>query len=231
MTHEREELEWLRTENALLRAERDILLRAATGFAEDANAALLRRHSAPATADMPPTTRGSTRNNIMTERHHVWLTRDAHQRLQAELAMLLGQQLVPDADRRRARIRQIRDLLDHAVVEQAPPDDGIAEPGMVLTVCFDNRGETETFLLGTRDGANGDGLEICSPDSPLGYALVGARQGERRMYRVPAGDLVRVTLLRAVPYGQHAPAADPNPIPPGQARPSASEGKQGRGDL
>lgn len=42
---ERAELEWLRTENALLRAERDILVRVATGFAEDADATLLRRRT------------------------------------------------------------------------------------------------------------------------------------------------------------------------------------------
>ncbi|MHA6803783.1 hypothetical protein [Salinifilum ghardaiensis] len=33
---ERAELDWLRTENALLRTERDVLLRIATEFAEDA---------------------------------------------------------------------------------------------------------------------------------------------------------------------------------------------------
>ena len=32
---ERSELEWLRTENTLLRVERDILLRVAVGYAED----------------------------------------------------------------------------------------------------------------------------------------------------------------------------------------------------
>ncbi len=33
---ERAELAWLRTENTLLRVERDILLRVATGYADDA---------------------------------------------------------------------------------------------------------------------------------------------------------------------------------------------------
>ena len=33
---ERAELSWLRSENTLLRAERDILLRVATGYANDA---------------------------------------------------------------------------------------------------------------------------------------------------------------------------------------------------
>ncbi|WP_116040454.1 hypothetical protein [Amycolatopsis palatopharyngis] len=42
---ERAELDWLRTENALLRTERDILVRVASGFADDANVTLLARRS------------------------------------------------------------------------------------------------------------------------------------------------------------------------------------------
>lgn len=44
---ERAELAWLRTENTLLRVERDILMRVASGYAEDM-AALMRR-SGPTT--------------------------------------------------------------------------------------------------------------------------------------------------------------------------------------
>ncbi|MEU3271380.1 hypothetical protein ABZ639_11070 [Saccharomonospora sp. NPDC006951] len=46
---ERAELEWLRRENVLLRTQRTILERVAAGFAEDANATLLRRNT-PGTA-------------------------------------------------------------------------------------------------------------------------------------------------------------------------------------
>lgn len=70
---------------------------------------------------------------------------------------------------------------------------------MLLTVRFDD-GETETFLLGTREGADADGLTVYSPEPPLGASLTGARQGEQRTYDVPNGGTVRVTLLRAVPH-------------------------------
>ncbi|MBJ7884542.1 transcription elongation factor GreA, partial [Bacillaceae bacterium HSR45] len=33
-----------------------------------------------------------------------------------------------------ARIRQLESLLRNATVGEAPPDDGIVEPGMVVTV-------------------------------------------------------------------------------------------------
>ena len=46
---------------------------------------------------------------------------------------------------RQERIRQIQDLLANAVVDKTPPDDGVAEPGMVLTARYDDTGDTETF--------------------------------------------------------------------------------------
>lgn len=136
-----------------------------------------------------------------------WLTADAHARLVAELAALRREPDLGDEDRfvrdqhRQARIRQLEDLLHNAVVGEDPPDDGIAEPGMVLTVRYDD-GSTDTFLLAARDEV-GTGIEVCSPDSPLGRALHGAKPGERREYEVPSGALVRVTLVEAYPYGRY----------------------------
>ncbi len=147
----------------------------------------------------------------------VWLTRPAYERLRLELATLRGEhstlpesettgtdgptpEYITDANRRHARIQQIMDMLNRAVVDESPPDDGIAEPGMLLTVRFDDEDDTETFLLGTRAGDNSDDIEVYSPDSPLGAALLGARQGEVRSYGVPSGATVRASLVRAVPY-------------------------------
>lgn len=140
-----------------------------------------------------------------------WLTADAHARLAAELADLQREPELGEAagehdrlDRRQhrqARIRQLKDLLQNAVVGEDPPDDGIAEPGMVLTVRYDGGG-VETFLLAARDEVGTD-LEVYSPDSPLGRALDGAKPGEQREYEVPSGAVVRVTLVEAYPYGRY----------------------------
>ncbi|WP_439658508.1 GreA/GreB family elongation factor [Lentzea sp. HUAS TT2] len=142
----------------------------------------------------------------------VWLTPQAHHRLRNELMTLLspvrsrlgeesGESGFLSQRDREARIHQIKDLLTDAIVGQDPPDDGIAEPGMVLTVSFDDTGETETFLLGARGAEHGT-IEVYSPDSPLGAAVNGARRGEQRAYRTPSGTTVRVTVLNAVPYGR-----------------------------
>jgi transcription elongation factor GreA len=152
---------------------------------------------------------------ITTER--VWMTRRAYIRLQAELAGLRSQagievpddamdvddNLVAGHRARQARIRQIQDLLTHAVVGEDPPDDGIAEAGMVLTVRYDDTDETETFLLGVRGAEEAD-MEVYTLQSPLGSAIAGAIPGERRTYSIPSGAEVSVTLLNAVPYGSAA---------------------------
>lgn len=146
----------------------------------------------------------------------VWLTDEAYTRLSAELGALRAapeasgdaEDRVLELQRRQARARELEGLLQRAVVGQAPPDDGVAEPGMVLTVRFDGENTTETFLLGVRDGAMADELEVYSPDSPLGRAITGAHQGDSRTYTVPSGATVRATLVKAVPYGRHLTPPD-----------------------
>lgn len=146
---------------------------------------------------------------------HVWLAEDAYENLRAELRELLAlrerggaadttdDQHHAEQRGREQRIRRLQELLQDPVVGQRPPDDGVAEPGMVLTVRYEEDGEVETFLLAhSESGAYPPDLMVCSPDSPLGRALPGARQGQRLRYRLPDGGAPEITLLRAVPYGR-----------------------------
>lgn len=148
----------------------------------------------------------------------IWMTQQARDRLEAELVELLDHRdpgaSAADRDEsviatwlaRKARIREIHDLLSNAAVGSYPPDDGMAEPGMVVTVRYEDTGEEETFLLGVR-GAEDAGIEVYSPNSPLGRALCGAPSGERREYTLPNGVRQTVTLLAAVPLSVHTRAA------------------------
>jgi transcription elongation GreA/GreB family factor len=156
------------------------------------------------------------------------MTREAHTRLKTELATLRSRRgievpedfmdydanLMAAHSARQARIHQIQELLGNAVVGEDPPDDGIAEPGMVLTVRFDDTGEIETFLLGVRGVENAD-IDVYSMQSPLGGAIAGAHVGEQRIYCIPSGANLPVTLLKAVPHGMHAPESKrTQPVPP-----------------
>jgi transcription elongation factor GreA len=139
---------------------------------------------------------------------HVWLTQDAHDRLKSELASLMARREkdaaeeadVTEQEQREVRIRHLQELISVAVVKE-PPDDGVAEPGMVLTVRYEGEDETETFLMADTEGAaTHTDLEVCSPKSPLGAALLGAVPGDKREYRAPGGNLVTVALVKAVPH-------------------------------
>lgn len=150
----------------------------------------------------------------MTTTSRVWISPQAHERLHRELDTLrfLFSSGIADEDAdenatavRRAwetRIQQIHDLLINAVVGEDPPNDGIAEPGMVVTIRYDATGDTDTFLLGVH-GAEYADMAVYSIESPLGAAIAGARPGERRTHRLPNGPALAVTLLKAVPYGLH----------------------------
>ena len=173
----------------------------------------------------------------MTATQGVWMTRRAYIRLQAELAGLRSRpaievpddfmdcddNLVAEYAARQARIGQVHDLLANAIVGEDPPDDGVAEPGMVLTVRYDETGDTETFLLGVRGVEDAD-IEVYSAHSPLGSAIVGARPGEQRTYSIPDNDSAPVMLLDAVPHGLfgHKHGHPCTPISPRSSRVSPS---------
>jgi transcription elongation factor GreA len=56
------------------------------------------------------------------------------------------------------------------------------------------------FLLGSREDSGVHDLEVYSPQSPLGGAVIGKRVGERASYDLPNGRAVKVEIVEAVPY-------------------------------
>jgi transcription elongation factor GreA len=152
-----------------------------------------------------------------------YLTTEAYNRLKAELAQMTGpgrSELAKKIEAARdegdlkenggyhaakeeqgkmeARIRQLTQLLDNAQVGGTRANDGVVEPGMVLTV--DLAGDEVTFLLGNREIAGGSDLEVYSEKSPLGAAVLGHRAGETATYAAPNGRSIEVKILRAEPY-------------------------------
>ena len=154
-----------------------------------------------------------------------WLTQEAYDRLKHELDELIANRPVIAAEinarreegdlkenggyhaareeqgQQEARIRQLQELLRTAQVGVAPSASDTASPGMVLTIQYDDDpSDVEKLLLGSREeGAHGD-LQVISPHAPLGAALLGARVGETREYRLPDGGSMKVTLVTAEPF-------------------------------
>jgi transcription elongation factor GreA len=158
-----------------------------------------------------------------SEHDTIWLTPEAHDKLQAELTHLSGtvrQEIIERISSARdegdlkenggyhaakdeqgkveARIRQIEEMLRRAEVGE-PADDGTVSPGMKVTYRFVGDKDTETFLLGARE-IEDDEIEVFSPQSPLGSAILGARKGETVTYTAPNGKDLQVEVVDAVPY-------------------------------
>jgi transcription elongation factor GreA len=153
-----------------------------------------------------------------------WLTQQAYDRLKHELDALVANRPVIAAkinDAREegdlkenggyhaareeqaqleARIRQLQELLRVAKVGEAPAEAGIAAPGMVVTVRYQGDDEIETFLLGSLEEVAAGDLEVYSPNSPLGKAIIGAHEGEDRHYELPNGGLMTVAVVKAEPF-------------------------------
>jgi transcription elongation factor GreA len=97
-----------------------------------------------------------------------------------------------------ARIRQLTQLLDNAIVGEAPADNGVVAPGMVVTVTM--FGDDIEFLLGSREISDGDDLEVYSEKSPLGAAINGKKIGDKAAYQAPNGKKIEVTVKAAKPH-------------------------------
>jgi transcription elongation factor GreA len=89
-----------------------------------------------------------------------------------------------------ARIRQIQATLEHAVVvdgEDAAAG-GVVATGTVVGIRYEGDEEVEHFLVGSIEERR-DGVEVISPSSPLGQALLGKAPGDTVEYEAPGGVL------------------------------------------
>lgn len=158
------------------------------------------------------------------EREVIWLTQARFDALTAELADLRGpvrDEVVAKVAAAReegdlkenggyhaareelgkldGRIVQLEQMLERAEVGAAD-DDGTISPGFKVSYRFIGDDEIETFLLGSRELADDD-IEVYSPQSPLGSALIGRRIGEKVSYVAPNGKTLEVEVIDAAPYG------------------------------
>lgn len=96
------------------------------------------------------------------------------------------------------RIQALEEILRDAEVGETPADDGIVEPGMVVTA---NIGGRELkFLLGSREAGGDLGIQVFSAEAPIGAAVIGHRRGETVTYEAPNGNEIAVEILDAVPF-------------------------------
>ena len=90
-------------------------------------------------------------------------------------------------------------ILENSRVGTPPRTDGVVGPGMTVTVRFVRDDEEVTFLLASRE-ESGSPIDVYSPKSPLGAAIMGKKVGEKATYSLPNGRASTVEILEAVPY-------------------------------
>ncbi len=166
----------------------------------------------------------------MTELPTTWLTQEAFDRLTDELAFLKSEgrakvtakiaQAREEGDlsenggyhaareeqgHQEARIRQLTAMLENVQVGEAPVGSEQVTPGSEVTVYYDDDpDDTDTFLLGSRELMNLDdsvNLEVFSPQSPLGKAILGHKVGDTVRYNAPNGRKIDVTVARVAAFG------------------------------
>ena len=153
-----------------------------------------------------------------------WLTQEAYDRLKAELDHLSGAGRVDIAAKIEAardegdlkenggyhaakdeqghieaRIVLVQHILDNARVGAPPRTEGVVGTGMTVTIRFVKDDDEVTFLLASRE-ESGSPIDVYSPRSPLGAAIMGKKVGERATYSLPNGRANTVEILDAVPY-------------------------------
>ena len=94
-----------------------------------------------------------------------------------------------DKAKMEARVAQLHTILENAVIVEG---GGTAEvtSGSIVTLRYDgdDEDEVEKFLVGSIE-ERVDGLNVISPGSPLGGALLGASPGDTVSYDAPTGSM------------------------------------------
>ena len=146
-----------------------------------------------------------------------WLTQEAYDRLADELEYLITvargdiakriQEAREEGDLKEnggyhaakeeqgkieARLNRIEEILATAQVGQAPKAHGVVEQGLVITVNLN--GSEKKFLLGSAEISDED-IEVYSPDSPIGSAIMGKKIGEKLDVHLPNGKTIQVKIL------------------------------------
>jgi transcription elongation factor GreA len=153
----------------------------------------------------------------MADTHH--LSRSAYERLQEELTDLTTRGRVEIArkietarelgdlsengdyhaakeeqGKMEGRIRHIQVLLERAEIVADESGGGEVRAGSVVEIRYEGDDDTSRYLLGSIEERH-DELDVISPGSPLGVALIGAKAGDTVGFEAPSGATLRVEVV------------------------------------
>lgn len=91
-----------------------------------------------------------------------------------------------------ARIRKLQGLLDDVEIVEAAASDEVVI-GSVVAIRYEGDDDVERYLVGSIEERR-EGIEVASPESPLGAALLGHKAGDVVEYETPTGAKLKVEI-------------------------------------
>ncbi len=91
------------------------------------------------------------------------------------------------------RINHLANLLENGVIVDSEHSDEV-QPGAIVGIRYEGDTDVERYLLGSIE-ERVEGIEVMSPGSALGTALVGAKIGDTVQYETPTGAKLTVEIV------------------------------------
>jgi transcription elongation factor GreA len=91
------------------------------------------------------------------------------------------------------RIRQLSAMVENAEIVEAADGDVVAH-GSVVGIRYEGDDDVERYLVGSIEERHDD-LDVISPSSPLGAALIGASAGAKVTFTAPTGADLTVNVV------------------------------------
>ena len=86
------------------------------------------------------------------------------------------------------RIAHLASILENAEIVDEVSGGDTVRAGSIISICYAGDDDAEKYLIGSIEERIED-IEVISPTSPLGEALIGARISETVTYEAPGGTL------------------------------------------
>jgi transcription elongation factor GreA len=91
------------------------------------------------------------------------------------------------------RIRQLAYMLEHAEIVASEGGDQVSH-GSVVSIRYEGDDDVERYLIGSIEERHDD-LDVISPSSPLGEALIGSAPGDAVTFTAPTGAKLKVEVV------------------------------------
>jgi transcription elongation factor GreA len=91
------------------------------------------------------------------------------------------------------RIRHIQTLLDRAEIVEGETEGGAVGAGSIVEIRYEGDDSSDRYLIGSIEERVD--IEVISPGSPLGQALMGRRAGDVVSFDAPSGATLRVEVV------------------------------------